>query len=54
MKTARDFLCDLYCDYRNNYLTVARFSEHNGLLEKEGEALIALARDVFNHEHPEA
>lgn len=53
-KSARDWLVALYLDWRNNYLTVAKFAEHNGLTEDEAETLIDLARLVFSHNHPEA
>ena len=53
-KSARDWLVALYLDWRNNYLTVAKFAEHNGLTEDEAETLIDLARLVFSHDSPEA
>lgn len=54
MKQARNYLIELYDDYRNNYLTVAVFAEHHGLLEVEAAFLIDLARRVAGHPHPEA
>ena len=50
---ASDYLKQVYEDYRNNYLTVAVFSEHNGLTEEHGQVLINLARNVYNSKHPE-
>lgn len=51
---ARQILIEMYLDYRNNYLTVEKFAEHNGLSEIHGHRLIALAREVFESDHPEA
>lgn len=53
-KQARDYLIELYLDYRNNYLTVATFAEHNGLTTEQGRAFIDLARTVSQSEHPDA
>lgn len=53
-KPAREYLLDLYLDWRNNYLTVEVFSEHHGLTTGEACTLLDLARDVNRHEHPEA
>lgn len=50
----RDILINAYLDYWNNYLTVAKYAEHNGLTENEAKTLIDLARQVFNHPHPES
>lgn len=50
----RQLLIDTYLDWRNNYLTVARFAEDIGLSEEQAKRLIELARDVFNSEHPDA
>lgn len=51
---ARDYLVFLYLDWVNNYLTVAKFAEHNGLTVKHTEKLIQLMEYVFNSPHPEA
>ena len=45
----RDTLIAAYMDYFNNYLSVQRYSEVNGLTDEEGEALIDLARRVSSH-----
>lgn len=50
----RSHLCRVYLDWRNNYLTVAKFAEHHGLTEDQAGALITLAREVHNSQHPEA
>ncbi len=54
MKQARDYLIEAYLDYRNNYLTVEKFAEHNGLTTAQGEAFVTLAKAVFESNHPEA
>jgi hypothetical protein len=40
-------------EWRNDFLTVERFSEYHGLTTEQGGALIDLARSVFNSPHPE-
>jgi len=45
----RDTLIAAYLDYFNNYLSIQRYSELNGLTDEEGEALINLARRVASH-----
>jgi hypothetical protein len=50
----RTNLINVYLDWRNNYLTIDKYAEHNGLLVNEAQTLIDLSRDVFNHQHPEA
>lgn len=50
----RNTLIDIYLDYVNNYLTVERYAECNGLHDSEAKTLIELARTVYNSNHPEA
>lgn len=50
---ACEALAAIYLDYFNNYLTVEKFAEHNGLHENEAETLINLGREVANRPHPE-
>ena len=50
----RDTLINTYLDYLNNYLTIAKFAEHNGITEAQGATLIALAKSVFESVHPES
>ena len=49
----REQLINIYLDYCNNYLTIEKFADHNGLTESQAEKLIEIARDVFNSEHPD-
>ena len=46
MKTARTMLIELYLDWYNNYLTVAKFAEHHGLTENQATDLLELAKRV--------
>lgn len=50
----RNTLIDIYLDYTNNYLTVSKYAEHNGLTNEQASDLLALAINVFNSKHPEA
>ena len=50
----RELLISIYLDWYNNYALVETFAEHNGLTKEQGEALINLARQVYNSDHPDA
>lgn len=50
----RDILIAAYLDFLNNYLTVEKYAEHNGLTAEQGKMFIDLARDIFNSDHPES
>jgi hypothetical protein len=52
-QSARDSLIEVYLDFRNNYLTIEKYAEHNGLHYNQAVTLLALAKDVFNSKHPE-
>lgn len=52
--SARDQLIAMYYDWVNNYLTQAKYAEHNGLTDKQTEILLALAQSVEESEHPDA
>lgn len=52
--TSREMLRAVYLDWINNYLTIERYAECNGLQPEDAEALIDLARRIFNQPHPEA
>lgn len=53
MQQVRDYLIEQYLDYRNNYLSIENYAEHNGLRRREAENFILLAAAVFNTNHPE-
>ncbi len=51
---ARDYLIQFYEDWVNNYLTVEKMAEHNGLTVNQCRFLIDLATVVANSPHPES
>ena len=54
MKNLRNVMIDYYLDYRNNYLTMDKFAEHNGLHLDQAIDLIRQAKVIFNSSHPGA
>jgi len=50
----RDQLIAAYLDWRNNYLSLDCYAEHNGLTVEQADSLLILAREVFTTSHPEA
>jgi hypothetical protein len=50
----RKLLSALYLDWVNNYLTLDKFAEHHGLYIGEAEALLKVAQDCFENNHPES
>lgn len=50
----RQILINAYLDYVNNYLTFAKYGEHNGLTEEQATRFLVLAREVYNSQHPDA
>ena len=50
----RDQLINAYLDYVNNYLTIEKYAEHNGITENQATMLIVIASEVFNTPHPES
>ena len=53
IKQARSYLVDIYLDWWNNYLSLEKFAEHNGLRDTEASQLLQLAKIVFESNHPE-
>lgn len=51
---ARDYLIQFYEDWNNNYLTIEKMAEHNGLTVDQCTTLLALASLVANSPHPES
>lgn len=51
---ARDILIECYLDFFNDYLTVEKYAEHNGLTPEQAKTFLELAKQVENSEHPEA
>jgi hypothetical protein len=54
MKQARDYLVEAYLDYANNYLTIEKYAEHNGLTKEQADEFISLAYQVYTTRHPDA
>lgn len=50
----REQLVAYYLDFVNNYLTVAKFAEHNGLTENQAMKVIELGKELHETPHPEA
>lgn len=50
----RDILIVAYLDYRNNYLSIDKYAEHNGLTADQAFGLLCLAREVSLTPHPES
>lgn len=53
IKQARQYLIDIYLDWRNNYLSIEKFAEHNGLHYTHASQLLQLAQTVFETNDPE-
>ena len=52
--SARDQLRAIYLEWVNDFLSVASFAEYHGITDAQAADLIALARDIYNTDHPEA
>ena len=52
--SARDQLRAIYLEWVNDFLSVAAFAEYHWITDAQAADLIALARDIFNTDHPEA
>ncbi len=50
----RQHLINVYLNWVNNYLTIDKYAEHNGLTINQAQTLIDLSKEVFNHQHMEA
>ena len=50
----REVLINMYLDYLNNYISINRFAEDNGLTADQAKSLVILAREVYNSDHPDA
>lgn len=54
MKQARNYLEELYLDWINNYITIDKFAEHNGITHEQATKLIVLMQSIYNSNHPES
>lgn len=52
--SAREQLKAIYLQWVNEFLSVSAFAEYHGITDAQAAALITLARDIFNTDHPEA
>jgi len=46
MKNINKTLREMFLDYFNNYITVAKFAEHNEISTKQASALIEMGREM--------
>ena len=51
---SREKLAAIYAEWVNDYCTIEKYAEHNGLTLLEAQTLIAIARSCFYNAHPEA
>ena len=51
---ARTYLMSVWLDWVNNYPTVSKFAEHNGLTAWQASLLLDAAASVYNSPHPES
>ena len=53
MKQVRDYILEIYVDWVNNYLSIEKFAEHNGLTNEQAKQFLGLAQSIFDSKHPE-
>lgn len=49
MKLAHDYLVDAYLDYRNNYLSIQTYADHNHLSLDEATKFLDSAKLVYEN-----
>lgn len=49
----RETLETIYLDWVNNFLTLDKYAEFNGIDVHQATKLIDLAREVYNSNHPD-
>lgn len=42
-------LTNAYLDYTNNYLTIEKYAEHNGLSILQAETILSVGHDLFEN-----
>ena len=52
MKEFRAVIIDYHDDYRNNYLTVEKWAEHNGIWLGDALILIEIMKKIVSKRHP--
>lgn len=50
----RETFVKWYLDYVNNYLTVEKFAEHNGVSVDQANQIIKLGKEIHETPHPES
>ena len=50
----RDLLIKAYLEWRNDYLSVSTWADHNGMTTEDAKTFLKLAMKVYTSEHPEA
>jgi len=51
MENNRYKLNEIYLDYLNNYLTIEKFAEHNGITTGMARELISIGRYIHEGNH---
>ena len=51
MNNHKNTLNEIYLDYFNNYLTIDKFAEHNGITIDMARELIAIGRYIHEGNH---
>lgn len=49
--TIKEFLKNIYIEYKNDYLTSEKMAEHNGIDEKDIKLLIEMGRYYYNNRY---
>lgn len=47
----KETLKNIYLEYANDYLTVAKMAEHNNIAEQDMKMLIEMGRYYYNNKH---
>ena len=50
----RETLVSYYLDFFNNYMTVEKFAEHNGITVDQANQVIKLGKEIHESKHPES
>jgi hypothetical protein len=50
----REQLAEIYIEWVNDYCTIEKYAENNGLTLLEAQTLLAIARSCHYNPHPEA
>lgn len=53
MQNARNYLENIYLDMVNNYLSIEKWAEHNGITTEQARDLLKVAKRVYDTDHPD-